>query len=362
MEMGWSRTSIISGFTIGIIASGLLAPSLGRQISLGNGRKILAASSILFALGLSTVGIARQIEVYVLGWIFIGAGMGCGLYDACFSTLGRIYGTHARRMISVVALIGGLASTVFWPLSDYLITKIGWRDTCVSFAILHLLICLPIYYLSIPSPSGLTPKQLKRIKTGSVGTESEKKVFLLFGSIMVLESGLAAATAVHLITILATAKAPQATTVVLGTLIGLSQISIRFADSLCGHFIKPVHALMFSSISILIAFSLISGSWNLWLAMVFYGVGIGLFSVVRATFPLFAFGATDSPRLIGLISRPARFVQALAPLGAAFLADRLGPLILIWSLLGVAAIKVILSHLLINATKHLESNQMSNSK
>ena len=42
-----------------------------------------------------------------------GLGMSAGLYDAAFSTLGRIYGQDARQHITTLTLFGGFASTVY---------------------------------------------------------------------------------------------------------------------------------------------------------------------------------------------------------------------------------------------------------
>jgi hypothetical protein len=45
-----------------------------------------------------------------------GVGMGGGLYDAAFATLGRAYGTQARSAITTLTLWGGFASTICWPI------------------------------------------------------------------------------------------------------------------------------------------------------------------------------------------------------------------------------------------------------
>jgi len=38
---------------------------------------------------------APTVPIYLTAWLLLGAGMGAGLYDAAFSTLGRLYGAHS---------------------------------------------------------------------------------------------------------------------------------------------------------------------------------------------------------------------------------------------------------------------------
>src|SRR3546814_10144913 len=43
-------------------------------------------------------------------------------------------GQQSRRAITLLTLFGGLASTVCWPLSAYLVEAVGWRGTCATYA------------------------------------------------------------------------------------------------------------------------------------------------------------------------------------------------------------------------------------
>ena len=56
---------------------------------------------------------------------------------------------RARRS-RTVTLFGGFASTVCWPLSALFVEWLGWRGTCFAFAVLHLGLTLPFYWLVLP--------------------------------------------------------------------------------------------------------------------------------------------------------------------------------------------------------------------
>jgi hypothetical protein len=57
------------------------------------------------------------------------------LYDAAFATLGRLYGSQARRLITNLTPLGGFASTLAWPLSALLVETWGWRGASVEAAV-----------------------------------------------------------------------------------------------------------------------------------------------------------------------------------------------------------------------------------
>ena len=82
---------------------------------------MLLASSLCYAAGLTGIGLAPSLPLYLAAWVVLGVGMGTGLYDAVFAALGRIYGSGARGPITNLTLFGGFASTVCWPLSAFMI-------------------------------------------------------------------------------------------------------------------------------------------------------------------------------------------------------------------------------------------------
>ncbi len=120
-DTGWPLSWIVGGLSLGLLVSGLVSPWVGRLIDAHSGRPALAASAVLLAAALLTLRLAPTLAVFVAGWLVMGLGMGAGLYDPAFSTLGRLYGDAARGAITQITLFGGFASTVCWPLSAFLL-------------------------------------------------------------------------------------------------------------------------------------------------------------------------------------------------------------------------------------------------
>src|SRR5262245_25288081 len=124
-DIGISTNTVYAAFTGALLVAALLGPRVGRTIDLIGGREVLAISNLLLAAGLVLLAIASSPSVLWLGWLMLGAGMGLGLYDSAFATLGRIYGENARPAITGITLLAGFASTVGWPLTAWGVEAFG---------------------------------------------------------------------------------------------------------------------------------------------------------------------------------------------------------------------------------------------
>ena len=123
----------------------------------------------LLALGLALLAAAPHLAVYGLGRAVLGLGMGAGLYDAAFSTVGRINGAQARRATSQLTLWDGFASTVCWPISAVLEVAWGWRETCLFYVALHLSVPQPLCPIGIPRLPAAGMVATTPIATGPLG-------------------------------------------------------------------------------------------------------------------------------------------------------------------------------------------------
>ena len=94
-RQGWPLPWVVGGVSLGLVAAGIASPRIGHLIERYGGRPVLAASAVLLALGLAALAAAPNLPLFVAAWAVIGLGMGAGLYDAAFATLGRAYGERA---------------------------------------------------------------------------------------------------------------------------------------------------------------------------------------------------------------------------------------------------------------------------
>jgi len=114
------------------------------------GAGVLVASNLVFAIGLLSLSACNGVASLFAAWGVLGIGMALGLYDTAFATLTGLCGPEAHAPITGITLIAGFASTVGWPLSAQLDAQIGWLGTCIVWAVLHLLIALPLNLFLVP--------------------------------------------------------------------------------------------------------------------------------------------------------------------------------------------------------------------
>ncbi|GJD75408.1 MFS transporter [Methylobacterium goesingense] len=320
-DTGWPLGWVIGGLSLGLLVAGLASPRVGTYIGEHGGRPVLAFAAVAFAVGLAILGLAPNLPTYLAGWLLIGLGMGTGLYDPAFATLGRLYGAEARPAITTLTLWGGFASTVCWPLSAFLIERVGWRGTCLAYAGLHLSVTLPLVLLVIPHPT-VRPAARFEGPIPVVRLDGpERRAFLLMAGVLTLGGTIMAMVSVHLIALLQARGVALTSAVAYGALIGPSQVGARIVEMAGRGRHHPLWTLTAAMVLVALGMTMLAaGLPVVGLALVLYGAGNGIYSIARGTVPLALFGPERYAPLVGRLARPGLVAQALAPsLGAVVL-------------------------------------------
>jgi len=346
-DTGWSLGWIVGGTTIGLLVAGLISPQVGRIIDRHGGRPVLLASSLFYAAGLTWVGLAPNLPVYLLAWALIGLGMGTGLYDAVFAALGRIYGNAARQPITNLTLFGGFASTVCWPLSAFMIEQVGWRYACFLYAGLHLLVALPLQMSVVrrapAQADGKTSAGENDRGAEPARIDNETLIFGLLAMVLSIAAGIGSIVVVHLLIFLQARGVDFAIAVSLGTLFGPAQVGARVVERLFGARYHPIWTMIASCTLMAIGLLLLLGHFPLLLLIILlYGAGYGISWIGRGTLPLALFGPLRFPRLMGKLAFPSLIVQALAPSAGALLIESSGVNSTIGVLTALALVNVVL--------------------
>lgn len=352
-ETGWPLAWVVGGVSIGLLVGGLISPQVGRLIAQHGGRPLLAASSLLFALGLAGIGLSSHLLVYLAAWGVVGLGMGTGLYDAAFAALGRRYGQQARAAIATLTLFGGFASTVCWPLSAFLLEQIGWRGACFVYAGLHLLLGAPLQLWVLRDGEQPATSDAE----AAPGTSSPDKpagpgVTLLLALILSLAAGIGSIVVVHLLTFLQAGGLGMAAAVSLGMLFGPAQVGARMIERLFGQHYHPLWTLLAATLLMLIGLVVLFAAPSLAaLAIILYAGGYGISWIARGTVPLALFGAARYPLVIGRLAMPSLVVQALAPSAGALVITIFGASPTIALLTALAALNLALALALMGSSR-----------
>lgn len=316
-DTGWSLGWLFGALSVGLVASGLVSPRVGSLIHHHGGRPVLVAAAGLIALGQIGLWLAPNLPAFVAAWVVIGLGMGAGLYDPAFSTLGRLYGEAARPAITKVTLYGGFASTVCWPLTALLEAWIGWRGTCLAYALVHLAVVLPLYLFVIPKEAVVAKPATGASAVSPPGhlRPNQRLAFNLIAVVFTLAYAVMTVIAVHLLTLLQARGLELAAAVALGTLVGPAQVGGRLVEMAFGGRAHPIWTLLVSSALVALGaiLLLIAPGWAA-AAIILYGIGSGLRSIVRGTVPLVLFGREGYAILMGRLSVPTLLATAAAPM------------------------------------------------
>ncbi|NWB49855.1 MFS transporter [Pseudomonas gingeri] len=336
-ETGWSITSVVGGLSWGLLVAGASSPGIGRQIDRHGGRSALAASSMLLALGMLLMGLASNVATYYVAWTLIGVAMAAGLYDAAFSTLGRLFGEEARTSITGLTLLGGFASTIGWPVIAGLEGWIGWRNACFTIAAIHLLIGLPIHMLLIPGSAKQPPHPIIESATAAeLHPGTNRSIFLLMGAMLTILALVVSGVSVHLLDVLKQLGIATTVALAIGMVIGPSQVVARVTEFSIGRNLHPTWSARVGVLLCLVGLGLlISGvPWLGFVAIALYGAGNGTLTIARGTLPLALFGPQGFGARMGLLARPVLTAQACGPIAAAFVLERFGPSVLLGMMCG----------------------------
>lgn len=341
-DTGWPLAWVIGGLSLGLLVAGLVSPRVGAFIGEHGGRPVLAFAALVLAAGLAILGLAPNLPTYLAGWLLVGLGMGTGLYDPAFATLGRLYGSEARSAITMLTLWGGFASTVCWPLSAFLIEQVGWRGTCLAYAGLHLAVTLPLVLRAIPRPPAHPVARSVGPVRGVRLDGRERRAFLLMAGVLTLGGTVTAMVSVHLITLLQARGVALSSAVAYGALIGPSQVGARIVEMAGKGRHHPLWTLTAAMVLVAVGVAMLAAGLPLvGLALILYGAGNGIYSIARGTVPMALFGPERYAPLVGQLARPSLVAQALAPsLGAVVLthagADATYALLAVLALVNVA--------------------------
>lgn len=319
-SLGVPASRVFAAFSLALLVMAFTGPVAGRLIDRWGGRPVLMATNVLFALGLVLLSRVQTAGQLFAAWLLLGLAMGAGLYEAAFASAVRLYGKEARGVIVGITLFGGFASTVSWPITTWLLQAVGWRDACLFWAGVQLLVLLPLH-ATLPraqprqgadpaldaaaTPSQLPPNTI-RSRMGTLVL-----LALTFASVWFIGTSMMS----HLPRLLAVSGATATAAVAAAALVGPAQVAGRIADYI---FLRRAHPLWSARIAVmaypLAALVLVGfGAAGGWGYAVAFGLGNGIMTVVIGTLPLAMFGAQGYGQRQGLLMVPARMAQASAP-------------------------------------------------
>jgi MFS family permease len=131
--------------SLALLAGGLISPWAGGLADRLGAGKVMSVGSIGAAAALAVCGLAGSTMAFLAGMILVELASAFVLYSTAFAFLAQTTGARAQRSITYLTLIAGFASTIFWPLTTWLLQAMDWHQVYFLFAGLNLVVCLPLH-------------------------------------------------------------------------------------------------------------------------------------------------------------------------------------------------------------------------
>lgn len=290
----------------------------------------MTAGAVAGAIALTVAATATSLTTFLAGWVLAGTAMAATFYQAAFAALTRWYGPQRVRALTVLTLAGGLASTVFAPITAALAEPLGWRHTYLVLAAALLVVTTPLHWFAlrgtwIPATHHLDDDESP---THDMTRTARSRPFILMAIALTMSGFAMCAVVFGLIPLLLDrGVTPTAAAVALG-LGGLGQTLGRL---LYAQVARHTNAAQRTRILILAGgattalIALIPGPlWLILAAAMAAGAVRGNLTLLQATAVTDRWGTRHYARLTARLTAPVTIAAALAPWAGAALANQLG--------------------------------------
>jgi len=348
-DLGLSRTEVSLAFSLALLAEGLMAYPVGRWIDRGHERGVMTAGSVLAGICLVLHSqISSLVGLYAV-WIGLGVAMAAMLYSPSFAVVTRRFPHDFRRAIITLTFLGGLASTVFIPLTAWLIHALGWRDALLCLALMHLLVCAPLHGLTLrDAPKRPAPASV-RVTTGGLRPLLRSAPFLWVGVFTVAMMSVTVALPAHMVSLLRENALPEAWVIALPAAIGVAQVLGRlllyfFDRHVDLHLVNRLVPLLIPFGVLVLLLAPYTGSWQVVLVALFvavYGLGNGMLTIVKGTAMAQYVSREHVATLNGALGLPLALARSAAPMLLGMMwSPQTGYSHGLWLLLGVGVMGV----------------------
>jgi MFS family permease len=143
-ELGWSSTQLTGAFSLGLLISGISDVWVGRWLDARGPRLLMTLGSIAAVLLVLAWSQVNSLAALYAIWVGIGLVAPMIQYAPAFWVAAKWFDKRRGLALTVLTFGGGLASTVFIPLTNALMLAYGWRAALMGLAgILAVLTILP---------------------------------------------------------------------------------------------------------------------------------------------------------------------------------------------------------------------------
>jgi MFS family permease len=305
-----------------LVAAGAAIP-VGRWLDHHGGRNLMTVGSALGVVAVVAWSQVRTVGQQYAVFVLIGLASAMSLYEAAFSVLIATTDPVRRNTaLLTVTVVAGFASSIFFPLTGWLTTELGWRTALLILAALLAAIAVPGHLIAVPGARA--HRERGPVRTGvRLGEALQDPGFWRLGLAFVLHAAAVSAVGVLLATFLRHAGHTTMAAATLAGLLGVLSVTGRIVTTTVArrHGMPAVTAAVFvvQAIGAAALPHVGHGLAGAAVCVTAFGLGFGVAAIARPAIVAARYGTARYASIASVLALPITLAQALAPLGAALL-------------------------------------------
>jgi predicted MFS family arabinose efflux permease len=326
VDLRTSTTTVTGSLTVSVLTSAVLAVPIGRWLDRHGGRALMTVGSLAGALLLVALAHVHTVAQLYVVQVGIGAASAASLYEAAFAVV-IAFSTPEQRSTAVltVTVVAGFSSSIFLPLTGWLVAAYGWRTAVVVLAgiqtltvALHALVVRrPVHHQAAPSrraPAG---------RVGAVRAALSDRGFWLLALGFTVHTAAISAVGVHLIAALVSFGRPPPIAATIAGLLGVLSVAGRLLTTGLQRRYRTttVTAAVFTvQAAAALLLPLVGASTGGAVgAVIGFGIGFGVATIAKPVLLTERYDTRRYATLAGILVVPMTLAKAAAPLAAAAL-------------------------------------------
>ena len=143
-EYHWSREAVSSAFGFAAIMVAVASPAIGYLLDRFEPRRIILPCLLVFGLAFASLSTLTPHLWHLYGTFVVLGLVGNGTAQMAYArALGTWFEARRGTALAIMMAGGALGAMVLPPLTQALIARMGWRNTCVALGLIPLAVGLP---------------------------------------------------------------------------------------------------------------------------------------------------------------------------------------------------------------------------
>lgn len=347
-ELGWSRAELTGAFSVAILVLGLVGVPVGHWLDERGPRLLMTAGSVLGVALVIGWSLVQDLATFYALWILMGVCWSATLYAPAFATVTAHFRERRTEALTAVTLMAGLASTIFFPLTAFLVEPLGWRSALMVLAAI-LAVTIPLHALVLrKAPEAPEHDREQSLSLGDALRHPSFRWLALGFVCFALSIGLF----VHLVPYLSERGFDLTTAATISGLVGVTQVLGRIALAPLERRLDPTTliGLVYGLLPVAIVILLLGpAAIAPWIFVVLFGASRGADTLIRNTVVARLYGPRRFASISAVLSLVITAAWAGGPIALGAVYDAFGSYEPgVWV---IAAASVVAAVAVVNATR-----------